>query len=160
MGNRAIITWSKDKDISKSDDIGVYLHWNGNPASVAAFLAYCELKRYRKPDEDEYGYARLCQVIANYFTDGLSIGIEKCRQLDCSNNIYICKGWNIVKVLPENVSVSYSGFDSMLLRINMFQPAGIQIMPEAKIIYFAQCWRRNQQKAGKNEIRRNNPKLL
>ena len=64
MGNRAIIT-TKDKKI------GVYLHWNGGLDSVNAFLKYCELKGYRSPDSSNYGFARLCQVIGNYFGSSL-----------------------------------------------------------------------------------------
>lgn len=58
-GNRAVIT-TEDKRI------GVYIHWNGGRDSVEAFLKYCELKGYRKPEEDCYGWARLCQVIGNF----------------------------------------------------------------------------------------------
>ena len=47
MGNRAVIT--KDRDLY---GIGVYLHWNGGRDSVEAFLAYCDLKRYRGNDSE------------------------------------------------------------------------------------------------------------
>lgn len=67
MGNRAVITASKDKDIQNSNDIGVYLHWNGGRDSVEAFLTYCKLRKFRAPDKDNYGWARLCQVISNFF---------------------------------------------------------------------------------------------
>lgn len=85
MGNRAVITWSKAEDVSKSREIGIYLHWNGGMDSVRAFLKYCELKGYRKPDQDDYGYARLCQVIGNYFGGTASVGIDMCCCLDCDN---------------------------------------------------------------------------
>ena len=99
MGNRAVITWSQKKDVQRTADIGIYLHWNGGRDSVTAFLTYCKLKGYREPDQDCYGYARLCQVIGNYFGGGLSLGIDKCKNLDCNNGdngTYICKGWDIV----------------------------------------------------------------
>lgn len=99
MGNRAVITWSKEKDAEKSNDLGIYLHWHGGRDSVRAFLAYCDLKKYREPDSDCYGYARLCQVIGNFFGGTVSLGIDKCCQLDCDNGdngVYICKGWEIV----------------------------------------------------------------
>lgn len=99
MGNRAVITASKALDVSGSSDIGVYLHWNGGRDSVEAFLTYCKIKGYRPPDSDNYGWARLCQVIGNFFGGELSIGIDKCYCLDCDNGdngTYIIKGWDIV----------------------------------------------------------------
>lgn len=99
MGNRAVITASKSRNIKQSDDIGVYLHWNGGYDSVSAFLKYCELKGYRAPDTDCYGWARLCQVIGNFFGGELSVGIDRCCYLDCDNydhGVYIIKGWKIV----------------------------------------------------------------
>ena len=35
MGNRAVVT-------NKNQDIGIYLHWNGGPESVCAFLTYAK----------------------------------------------------------------------------------------------------------------------
>jgi hypothetical protein len=99
MGNRAVITWSQKKDVKKTQDLGIYLHWNGGRDSVEAFLTYCKLQGFREPDHDNYGYARLCQVIGNFFGGDLSLGIDKCRNLDCNNGdngTYICKGWDIV----------------------------------------------------------------
>lgn len=97
MGNRAVITTKENLD---NNGIGIYLHWNGGRDSVQAFLKYCELKGYREPDSDNYGWARLAQVIANYFgSDGLSIGIDKVNYLDCDNGdngTYLIEGWNIV----------------------------------------------------------------
>jgi hypothetical protein len=63
MGNRAVIT---TKENYENNGIGIYLHWNGGRDSVNAFLAYCKLKRYRSPNEDNYGFARLCQVIGDF----------------------------------------------------------------------------------------------
>lgn len=99
MGNRAVITASKALNVAGSNDIGVYLHWNGGRDSVEAFLKYCELKQYRRPDMDNYGWARLCQVIGNYFGGECSIGIDRCVNLDCDNydnGTYIIEGWKIV----------------------------------------------------------------
>lgn len=131
MGNRAVITNSKSFDVANSTDIGVYLHWNGGINSVSAFLKYCELKGYRSPDEDCYGWARLCQVIGNFFGGGLSIGIEKCCELDCDNfdnGTYIINGWKIVDRKYD------SGYDTdnydlyeMLKEIDARQPEGEQL---------------------------------
>lgn len=102
MGNRAVITTRKaleNGDVANSNELGVYLHWNGGRDSVEAFLEYCKLKGYRTPDTDNYGWARLCQVIGNFFGGGLSIGIDRCCNLDCNNfdnGVYIIEGWDIV----------------------------------------------------------------
>lgn len=92
MGNRAVIT-TEDKKI------GVYLHWNGGYDSVNAFLTYCKLRDFREPEDDNYGWARLCQIIGNYFGGDLSVGIDTLDCLDCKNGdngVYIIKNWEIV----------------------------------------------------------------
>ena len=96
MGNRAVIT---TRENFNNDGIGIYLHWNGGRDSVEAFLKYCEIKGYRAPDRDNYGWARLCQVIGNFFGGSNSIGIDKVSNLDCDNwdnGTYIIEGWEIV----------------------------------------------------------------
>lgn len=96
MGNRAVIT---TRENFNNNGIGIYLHWNGGRDSVEAFLKYCELKQYRTPDNDNYGWARLCQVIGNFFGGTNSIGIDVVGNLDCNNHdngVYIIKDWKIV----------------------------------------------------------------
>ncbi len=91
MGNRAVIT-----DESKS--YGIYIHWNGGIDSVKAFVKYCELRGFRG-FPDNYGVARLTQVIANYFGGDLSIGVvgDPLRWVDgCDNGLYVIKDWQIV----------------------------------------------------------------
>ena len=119
MGNRAVIT-------TRSKDIGVYLHWNGGRDSVEAFLKYCKLKGYRPPELDCYGWARLCQVIGNFFGGELSIGIDKYDKLDKDNGdngVYVIENWNIVDRLfiswPEQHEYDLIG---MLKSINNAQP--------------------------------------
>ena len=95
MGNRCVITTEAGW---KNDGIGVYLHWNGGRDSVEAFLKYCELKGYRSPDKDSYGWARLCQVVGNFFGGTNSIGIDTLWHLDLDNGdngVYIIEGWKI-----------------------------------------------------------------
>lgn len=89
MGNRAVIT-------TESKKIGVYLHWNGGRDSVEGFLKYCKLKGYRPPETDSYGWARLCQVIGNYFGGSTSIGIGNYHNNEEDNGTYIIKNWEIV----------------------------------------------------------------
>ena len=68
MGNSAIITTRERK-------FGLYLHWNGGRDTVGPLLRYCELQGYRPPSEDDYGWARLCQVMGNFFGGSLSLGL-------------------------------------------------------------------------------------
>ena len=63
MGNRAVIT---TRENFENNGIGVYLQWNGGRDSVSAFLEYCRLRNFRPPEEDNYGWARLIQIIANF----------------------------------------------------------------------------------------------
>lgn len=94
MGNRCVIATEKK-------DLAVYLHWNGGRDSVEGFLEYCRRMNFRAPESDSYGWARLVQVIANFFGgDGLSIGIDRFENLDGvgdDNGNYIIKDWKIVK---------------------------------------------------------------
>ena len=92
MGNRAVIT-TEDKQI------GVYLHWNGGRDSVEAFLAVCKELGHRPPESDCYGFARLCQVIGNFFGGTNNLGIDRYESLDTDNGdngVYIIKEWEIV----------------------------------------------------------------
>lgn len=128
MGNRAVIT---TKENWKSGGIGVYLHWNGGRDSVQAFLKYCELKGYREPSTDSYGWARLCQVIANFFGGSDSIGIDTLWRLDCDNydnGVYIIDGWEIDdRAYFNGNEQTHYDLDEMLLAINEAQPAKEQI---------------------------------
>lgn len=82
MGNRAVITASK----SKTAGIGIYVHWNGGPESVLAFLDECRARGYRDPGADEsYAMARLCGLICEFFGGGDSVGLGPLRELDCDN---------------------------------------------------------------------------
>ena len=123
MGNRAVIT-------TPERELGVYLHWNGGRASVEAFLKYCELRGFRAPDADEYGWARLCQVIANYMgANGLSVGISRYttdeRMDPGDNGIYVIRGWRVVeRVYPWEDFVEQDDYplDEMLHDIDISQP--------------------------------------
>lgn len=137
MGNRAVITTKKalqNGDVANSGELGVYLHWNGGRDSVEPFLEYCKLKGYRTPDTDCYGWARLCQVIGNFFGGVLSMGIDKCCNLDCDNHdngVYIIDGWDIVDRKYFN-ALEQDTYDlnEMLKTINFKQPASEQLPDE------------------------------
>ena len=135
MGNRAVICTNEfmnlHEDIQFSNELGVYLHWNGGRDSVTAFLTYCKLKGYRPPETDCYGWARLCQVIGNFFGGELSIGIDRCCNLDCDNGdngVYIIKNWEIVgrKYFKGTEQHQYNLY-GMLCDIDDAQPASEQL---------------------------------
>lgn len=134
MGNRAVITASKSKDVKNSNDIGVYLHWNGGRDSVEAFLTYCELKGYRSPSSDNYGWARLCQVIGNWLGGDTSVGIDNCCHLDCDNwdnGVYIIEGWKIVdRQYFEGAEQHSYKLLEMLISIDSEQPKKEQLGEE------------------------------
>lgn len=124
MGNRAVIT-TEDKQL------GVYLHWNGGKDSVEAFLLYCKLKGYRCPEHDCYGWARLCQVIGNFFGGELSVGINTYDKLDTDNGdngVYIIRNWEIVgrEFAPTYEQSTYNLRES-LEEINKTQPPSEQL---------------------------------
>lgn len=126
MGNRAVICASNYIEPKNSTELGVYLHWNGGRDSVEAFLKYCKLKGYRPPETDNYGWARLCQVIGNFFGGSTSIGIDKCCNLDCDNGdngTYIIKNWEIVgrKYMHGSEQHEYN-LTEMLIEIDQAQP--------------------------------------
>ena len=99
MGNRAIIK-------GKGTNLGLYVHWNGGYDSVYPMLEYCKLKGYRSPESNSYGLARLCQVYANFFGGGLSVGLETMQhnmtadyvaQQGLDNGVYEIENWQIAK---------------------------------------------------------------
>ena len=128
MGNRAVITTRENYE---NDGVGVYLHWNGGRDSVEAFLKYCELKGYRPPTMQNYGWARLCQVIGNFFClnghdDGLSLGVDRVSNLDCDNwdnGVYIIDGWKIIgREHMRGEEQQYYPLVDMLIGIDSMQP--------------------------------------
>lgn len=123
MGNRAVITLD--------NKTGIYLHWNGGRDSVEAFIMYCRLKEYRT---DDYGTARLTQVIANFFGGSTSIGVASLNNLDCNNGddgVYIIENWKIVKreYFEGQEQNEYKIID-MLKHIDSKQPESEQIFKD------------------------------
>lgn len=96
MGNRAVITTRERK-------VGLYLHWNGGCDTVEPLLRYCELQGYRPPSGDDYGWARLAQVVGNFFGGALSVGVgaytTDVRMDPGDNGVYVIDGWRIVERL-------------------------------------------------------------
>ena len=135
MGNRAVIT---SKENFENNGMGIYLHWNGGRDSVEAFLKYCELKGYRSPTSDNYGWARLCQVIGNFFGGSTSIGIDVVNNLDCDNwdnGVYIIEGWEIVdrKYNRYEEQMNYK-LEDMLMDIDNSMPEGERLGEQLKTL--------------------------
>jgi hypothetical protein len=125
MGNRAVIT-------TPEREVGLYLHWNGGRDSVEAFLRYCDLKGYRAPSSDEYGWARLCQVIGNFFGGTTSVGIGAYSDdgsMDPGDNgIYVIEGWDIVdRIGNDGCEQMVYGLTEMLIDIDKSMPVDEQL---------------------------------
>lgn len=88
MGNRAVL---KFKD--KATQPNIYLHWNGGRASVQAFLNVAKELNFRN---DDYGVARLCQIIGNFFGGNLSLGVSSCSKSAGDNGVYLIKNFEII----------------------------------------------------------------
>lgn len=124
MGNRAFIKF-------QGLNTGIYLHWNGGRDSVEPFLEYCRLKDYRT---DEYGVARMCQVIGNFFGGGLSLGVMSTKgmsnaDLDTGDNgVYIVKNWKVVGRYPRDAREQHE-YDPLefLFSIDEKQPVREQL---------------------------------
>ena len=129
MGNRAVIT-------TKAHEIGVYVHWNGGRDSINGFLAYCRMMDFREPEKDSYGWARLVQVIANFFGgDGLGVGIDRYSELDADNGdngVYVIEGWNIVAREYFEAGCEQTSYElgEFLRALNERQPGFMQATQE------------------------------
>ena len=138
MGDRAVIS-------NNTKNLGVYLHWNGYREFVESVLAYCDLKQYRSPDtDDEYGWARLCQVIGNTLGGTLSLGVGRYEKMDTDNydnGTYIIQGWDIKDRLYKHYSDNKRE-DSIiddLRHINERQPKEEQV-EDKDIQIYAKNW--------------------
>ncbi len=138
MGDRAVIS-------NKNKKLGVYLHWYGYREFVESLLAYCDVKKYRNPDvDDEYGWARLCQVAGNTIGGGLSVGVGTFKDMDTDNwdnGTYIIDGWDIKERLYQQYDDEKMK-DSMyenLKYINEKQPEDEKLTDE-ELFTFAKYW--------------------
>lgn len=87
MGNRAVITFDEKPT---DNSVGVYLHWNGGPESVLAFVEAMDKLKVRDNSDKPYELARFVQIIGNYFGGTLSVGVGRLSELDCEgdNGLY------------------------------------------------------------------------
>ena len=139
MGNRAVIT-------TEEKQIGIYVHWNGGRESIETFLAYCDLKNYRPPETDDYGWARMCQVIGNFFGGSTSIGIDKYERLDrdnYDNGVYIIENWKVIgrefQHYKDEEIKSVDDLEDNLNYLNEKQPKEEQLSKE-EIHDYCQKW--------------------
>ena len=123
MGNRAVITTPEKR-------IGMYLHWNGGRDTIEPLLVYCKMQGYRPPSTDCYGWARMAQVMGNFFGGSLSVGIDTYKRLSGAaddNGVYVIDGWEIVdRIEPYEGFVEQNeyGFREMLKAFDEKMPAG------------------------------------
>lgn len=138
MGNRAVIT-------TPEKDLALYLHWNGGRDTVEPLLRYCELQGYRPPSSDSYGWARMAQVMGNFFGGSLSVGIDRFDRLgdQGDNGVYVIDGWKIVGRIEEELDDDYNvtgwrefpesreqreyDFDEMLRSFDEAMPEGLRL---------------------------------
>lgn len=139
MGNRAVIT-------TEEKQIGIYVHWNGGRESIETFLAYCDMKNYRPPETDCYGWARMCQVIGNFFGGSTSIGIDRYNQLDrdnYDNGVYIINKWKIVgrefQHYKDEEIKSAEDLEDNLNYLNEKQPKEEQLSKD-EIHFYCEKW--------------------
>ena len=67
MGNRCVIVSADTTKENQNKKIGIYLHWYGSEDTVKEFLQEAKDKGARGVS-DSYGWARLCQIIADNLT--------------------------------------------------------------------------------------------
>jgi hypothetical protein len=128
MANRAVIT---TRGNFNHNGLGIYLHWNGGLDSVKSFLLYCKLQGYRSPDEDSYGWARLCNVISNFFEGSRNVEINTIDNLDCDNydnGVYLISNWEVVgrEYFDGPEQCKYNSLE-MLKAINDSMPQGTRL---------------------------------
>ena len=75
MGNRAVIQM-------QDQDVGIYLHNNGGYDTIKPLLDVAKTYGIRG---DDYGIARLAQMLGNFFGGTLSLGVSTLDKLDRDN---------------------------------------------------------------------------
>jgi|TARA_R110000744_G_scaffold4486_4_gene16214 hypothetical protein len=75
MGNRAVIQM-------QGQDVGIYLHNNGGRDTIQPLLEVAQEYGIRG---DDYGIARLAQMMGNFFGGTLSVGVSTLDKLDRDN---------------------------------------------------------------------------
>lgn len=89
MGNRALIAFETTitTGLAKTPGgrartrrevlpFGLYLHWNGGPESVWAFLDVLSERMVSRGNDIGYASARLVEIVGRYFGGNLSVGLS------------------------------------------------------------------------------------
>lgn len=101
MGNRAYVVFESGEDRSPA----IYLHWNGGPESIYAFLD--AIKGYQA-DQHSPGYscARFVQLVGNTLGGTLSLGLTcfgKYDELNCDDNgLYVVTPAKVRRMVDES----------------------------------------------------------
>jgi hypothetical protein len=110
MGNRAIVKFN--------DSIGIYLHWNGGPESIGAFLEEAQRRKLRTFESDPtYAVAGFVQIVREFFSYAsrpdhleysLSCGVGNPSSMDDSDNgVYeIRHGWKCARATVGSASIA------------------------------------------------------
>lgn len=102
MGNRAVIVSADTTKENANQKIGIYVHWAGSPEDIQQALDKAQAAQIRTiVDDEQYFWARFCQIFANLLPGTTGIGIGIVSQLDCHNYdngvYYINKDFKIEK---------------------------------------------------------------
>jgi hypothetical protein len=82
MGNRAVISLGKRRS---SENVAIYLHWNGGRASIEGFLLATKAIMAGREGDGLYATARLVETIGSFFEGNTSVGVGLQSSLDCDN---------------------------------------------------------------------------
>lgn len=112
MGNRAVIRID-------GESAGIYLHYNGGLDTIKPLL---DVAREYGIRGDDYGIARLAQMLGNFFGGTLSIGVSQLDELDqdnSDNGTYVVdSNFNIIERLYfSGEEQDYWDYDEMKARI-------------------------------------------
>lgn len=105
MGNRAVITLEDEK--GQRHPVALYVHWHGGLESTLAFVETTWEMFERGRDDLFTFHARLCQVIGNFFPDGLSLYAHAIKDADtwaasCDNGRWHFRVGPSGVTLPDN----------------------------------------------------------
>ena len=125
MGNRAVIQM-------QGQGAGIYLHNNGGYDTIAPLLHVAKEYGIRG---DDYGIARLAQMLGNFFGGVLSIGVAPLENLDMDNldngTYVIDEKFNIVdRLFFDGVEQNVHPFEEMVLE---FRAANDKFFVQRKI---------------------------
>ncbi len=117
MGNRAIITLEDHH--GKKHPVALYVHWNGGLESALAFMTYTWDTFDRGRDDMFTFHARLCQVMGNFYPDGLSFYGHRLGEADkigahCDNGRFH------FRIAPDGVTLPNRGPECEAARVHAY----------------------------------------